>query len=223
RAPAARGGRPHGARARAGARGAAPGLRAARRRRAGRPRACAAQGHHVGPRARGCRARLLPRLPGPLAGRARGPPPGPLVAGGGRRDRAAGRPRPAGRRRAGADVTPLPASLLPDSASVDDEGRLRIGGVDVLGLAEHHGTPLFVYDEAHLRARCREARDVFGEDGAIYATKAFLCRAMARLVHEEGLRLDVATGGELEVVLSAGVPAARLVLHGNNKSDAELA
>ncbi len=120
-------------------------------------------------------------------------------------------------------MTPLPASLLPDSASVDDEGRLRIGGVDVLGLAEHHGTPLFVYDEAHLRARCREARDVFGEDGAIYATKAFLCRAMARLVHEEGLRLDVATGGELEVVLSAGVPAARLVLHGNNKSDAELA
>ncbi len=118
-------------------------------------------------------------------------------------------------------MSPLPHTLLPDTASVDD-GRLTIGGVDVLRLAEEHGTPLFVYDEAHLRARCREAREVFGDGGAIYATKAFLCRAMARLVHEEGLRLDVATGGELEVVLSAGVPADRLVLHGNNKSDAEL-
>ena len=120
-------------------------------------------------------------------------------------------------------MTPLPASLLPDSASVDDERRLRIGGVDVLGLAEHHGTPLFVYDEAHLRARCREARDVFGEDGAIYATKAFLCRAMARLAHEEQMRLDVATGGELHTVLAAGVPASACVMHGNNKSSSELA
>ena len=63
---------------------------------------------------------------------------------------------------------------------------------------------------------------MFGDGGAIYATKAFLCRAMARLVHEEGLRLDVATGGELEVALAADVPADRLVLHGNNKSLAEL-
>jgi diaminopimelate decarboxylase len=63
----------------------------------------------------------------------------------------------------------------------------------------------------------------FGPDGAIYATKAFLCRAMARLAAEEGMRLDVATGGELAVALAAGVPADRLVLHGNNKSHAELA
>lgn len=117
----------------------------------------------------------------------------------------------------------LPFDLLPDTAAVDETGRLSIGGVDLLDLAAEHGTPLFVYDEAHLRARCREARAVFGDGGAIYATKAFLCRAMARLVHEEGLRLDVATGGELEVALSAGVPADRLVMHGNNKSEAELA
>ena len=116
----------------------------------------------------------------------------------------------------------LPFDLLPDHAEADGDGRLSIGGVDLLELAERYGTPLFVYDEEHLRARCREARGVFGDGGAIYATKAFLCRAMARLVHSEGLRLDVATGGELEVVLSAGVPADRLVLHGNNKSDAEL-
>ena len=119
------------------------------------------------------------------------------------------------------DAAPLPLGLLPDTASVED-GRLWIGGVELTALAERFGTPLFVYDEAHLRSRCREARQVFGAGGAIYATKAFLCRAMARLAHAEGLRLDVATGGELEVVLAAGIPAADLVLHGNNKSIAEL-
>jgi diaminopimelate decarboxylase len=119
-------------------------------------------------------------------------------------------------------MVPLPRRLLPDSSAVADDGRLSIGGVDLVDLAQEHGTPLFVYDEAHLRARCREAVGVLGADGVIYATKAFLCRAMARLAHEEGVRLDVATGGELHVALSAGVPADRLVLHGNNKSLAEL-
>jgi diaminopimelate decarboxylase len=120
-------------------------------------------------------------------------------------------------------VDPLPLRLLPDTAEVDPtSGRLRVGGVDVLELAAEFGTPLFVYDEAHLRARCREAVATFGPDGAIYATKAFLCRAMARLAHDEGMRLDVATGGEMAVALSAGVPAGRLVLHGNNKSAEEL-
>jgi diaminopimelate decarboxylase len=123
---------------------------------------------------------------------------------------------------AGRADSALPLSLLSDNADVDGRGRLSIAGVDVLDLAAEYGTPLFVYDEDHLRARCREARSVFGDGGAIYATKAFLCRAMARLVHEEGLRLDVATSGELEVALAAGVPAERLVLHGNNKSLAEL-
>ncbi len=116
---------------------------------------------------------------------------------------------------------PLPRWLLPDTAAVGDDGRLRIGGCDLLDLAAEHGTPLFVYDEAHLRARCREAVAAFG-DGVAYAAKAFLCLAMARLAHEEGLHLDVATGGELHVALAAGVPAARLVLHGNNKSLEEL-
>lgn len=96
-----------------------------------------------------------------------------------------------------------------------------IGGCSTLDLAREFGTPLFVYDERHLRDRCREAREAFG-DGAVYATKAFLCLAMARLAHDEGLRLDVATGGELFVALQAGVPGERLVVHGNNKSDDEL-
>jgi diaminopimelate decarboxylase len=116
---------------------------------------------------------------------------------------------------------PVSRHLLPDTATVDDAGRLAIGGCGADDLAEQFGTPLFVYDEAHLRARCREAVDVFG-DGVAYATKAFLCLAMARLAHEEGMHLDVATGGELHVALTAGVPPTKLVLHGNNKNEAEL-
>ena len=91
----------------------------------------------------------------------------------------------------------------------------------MLGLCRELGTPVFIYDEDHLRRRCREAVSAWG-GGVAYASKAFLCRAMARLAHEEGMRIDVSTGGELHVALAAGVPAARLVLHGNNKSDAEL-
>jgi diaminopimelate decarboxylase len=119
-------------------------------------------------------------------------------------------------------VSAIPRHLLPDTSSVDGAGRLSIGGVDLLDLAAEHGTPLFVYDEEHLRSRCREAVGAFGPNLAIYASKAFLCRAMARLVDEEGLRLDVATGGELHVALAAGFPPERLVLHGNNKSADEL-
>lgn len=115
---------------------------------------------------------------------------------------------------------PVPRHLLPDTATIRN-GRLSIGGVDVVELAAEFGTPLFVYDEAHLRARCREAADAFGE-GVAYATKAFLSQAMARLAFEEGMHLDVATGGELHVALTAGVPPDRLVLHGNNKSVSEL-
>lgn len=116
---------------------------------------------------------------------------------------------------------PLPRHLLPLTARVADDGRLSVGGCDLVDLARQHGTPLFVYDEVHLRERCREAAVAFAGN-VTYASKAFLCRAMAALVHEEGLGIDVSTGGELHVALSAGVPADRLVLHGNNKSVDEL-
>jgi diaminopimelate decarboxylase len=119
-------------------------------------------------------------------------------------------------------MAPIELRLLPDSATVGPDGSLFVGGCSLLGLAERFGTPLFVYDCAHVRARCREAVAAFGPGRVIYATKAFLCRAIVRLVHEEGLRFDVATGGELHVVLAAGVPAGACVLHGNNKSEAEL-
>jgi diaminopimelate decarboxylase len=115
----------------------------------------------------------------------------------------------------------LPAHLLSDNATIGDDGRLKIAGVDCLELAERFGTPLFVYDEEHIRQRCREAREAF-PDGVAYASKAFLCKAIAELAHEEGMHIDVASGGEMHVALKAGVPADRLVLHGNNKSDAEL-
>ena len=117
---------------------------------------------------------------------------------------------------------PVPGALLPETAEIDAAGRLSVGGVDLVDLADRLGTPLFVYDELHLRRRCREAVAAFG-DGVAYGSKAFGCLAMAQLAAEEGMCLDVATGGELHVALAAGVAAARLVLHGNNKSDAELA
>lgn len=121
-----------------------------------------------------------------------------------------------------ADPTgPIPRHLLPDNAAISVDGRMSVGGVDIGELAAEFGTPLFVYDEAHLRARCREAVEVFG-NGVAYATKAFLCVAMAKLAHEEGMHLDVATLGELHVATTAGVPASDLVFHGNNKSQGEL-
>ena len=116
---------------------------------------------------------------------------------------------------------PIDLTLLPRSAQVGPDGGLAVGGVDLVGLAAEFGTPLYVYDEDELRARCREYKAGFG-DGVAYASKAFLCIAMARLVAEEGLDLDVATGGELHVALQAGFPAERIVFHGNNKSADEL-
>ena len=115
---------------------------------------------------------------------------------------------------------PVSRLLLPDNHHMS-KGRLSIGGCDLIDLAGAFGTPLFVYDEEHLRDRCRQAVEAFGA-GVSYAAKAFLCVAMARLAHSEGMGIDVATGGELHVALAAGVPADRLVLHGNNKSMGEL-
>ena len=119
-------------------------------------------------------------------------------------------------------MSAIPLRLLPDSSTIGTDDSLSIGGVRVAELAAQYGTPLFVYDEEHLRARCRAAVNAFGAGNVVYATKAFICGAMARLAHEEGLLLDVATGGELHTVLHAGVPASSCVLHGNNKSLDEL-
>ena len=126
---------------------------------------------------------------------------------------------------------PAPARALdpvvwPSSARVVD-GTLELGGVDVRALAQEHGTPAYVLDEDDFRARCRAWHDAFspadGPGGDVYyAGKAFLSVAVARWVAEEGLSLDVCTGGELAVALRAGFPVERLLFHGNNKSVGEL-
>src|SRR5665213_2295521 len=116
---------------------------------------------------------------------------------------------------------PIATSLLPDTAEIKANDVI-VGGVSLRGLAGSFGTPLFVYDEATLRARCREAASAF-DDGVAFASKSFLCGAMARLAYEEGLCVDVATGGELDIVLRSGVPASRIIMHGNNKSKEEIA
>ena len=116
---------------------------------------------------------------------------------------------------------PINVSLLPDTAVLHDED-VTIGDVSLRQLAREFGTPLFVYDEATLRARARAAAEAF-DDGVAFASKSFLCGAVARLVVEEGLCVDVATGGELDLVLRAGVAPSRVIVHGNNKSDEEVA
>jgi diaminopimelate decarboxylase len=119
-------------------------------------------------------------------------------------------------------VSAIEMRLLPRTASVNADGALSIGGVAVAEIAAQFGTPIFIYDEQHLRETCREAVAAFGADRVIYATKAFINTAVVQLMNDEGLLLDVATGGELFVALNAGVPASRCVMHGNNKSEDEL-
>src|SRR5690349_20106208 len=101
-----------------------------------------------------------------------------------------------------APMSSLPLRMLPDNASVGPDGQLLIAGRDAVELAREFGTPLFVYDEEHLRSRCREAVAAFGK-GVDYATKAFLCKEMARLAYSEGMKLDVSTGGEYAVARAA--------------------
>jgi diaminopimelate decarboxylase len=117
-------------------------------------------------------------------------------------------------------VSRLDPGLLPDSAELGPRG-LTVGGCGLPALAEEFGTPLFVYDEGQLRARCREAVAGF-PDGVAYAAKAFLCTAMARLAVEEGMHLDLATGGEVSVARAAGVGGEHMIIHGNNKSEDEI-
>ncbi|HVS68584.1 MAG TPA: alanine racemase, partial [Mycobacteriales bacterium] len=103
-------------------------------------------------------------------------------------------------------------------------GVIQLGGCDVRDLASEHGTPTFVLSEDDARARCRGYRTAFGDDTDIYyAAKAFLSKGFASWVQDEGLSLDVSSGGELATALAAGFPAERILMHGNNKSREELA
>jgi len=121
-----------------------------------------------------------------------------------------------------ADLNELSPAIWPRSARRDG-GVLTVGGIDVRELAGTYGTPLLLCDEADFRSRCSDYRDAFGADaGVFYAAKAFCSRAALRWVSDEGLGVDVCTGGELEVALAADVPPDMITMHGNNKSLAEL-
>ncbi len=118
-------------------------------------------------------------------------------------------------------MEPVGWHLLPDSSALDGD-MLTIGGIRCDDLVSEFGSPLFVYDEQQLQDRCREAVAAFGPSVA-FASKSFLCRAMAKIALEAGMKIDVASGGELAIARSAGYRGDRIVMHGNNKSSAELA
>ena len=109
---------------------------------------------------------------------------------------------------------------------INEAGHLEIGGCDTVALAEEYGTPLFVMDEAHIRSVMRAMKAAFQklhpQTEIIYASKAFPCLAISRIVAQEGLMIDVASAGELFTALRADVPADRVIFHGNNKSHEEL-
>ena len=121
-----------------------------------------------------------------------------------------------------ADVNALDPVIWPRTAR-RVSGALTLGGMDARALAARFGTPVFACDEADFRERCRDFRQAFGDEaGVFYAAKAFCCRAVLRWVSEEGLGVDVCTGGELEVALQAGVEPEMITMHGSNKLTAEL-
>jgi len=117
----------------------------------------------------------------------------------------------------------LASNVWPRNIVRDEAGVTGIAGVALTDLAREYGTPLFVIDEDDFRARCKEIAAAFGGGQNVsYAAKAFLCSEIARWIDEEGLSLDVCTGGELAVALHADFPPQRITLHGNNKSVEEL-
>jgi diaminopimelate decarboxylase len=120
----------------------------------------------------------------------------------------------------------MAAGILPLSAEVGSDHHLRLGGCDVVELVRRFGTPLYVYDEGTIRARCREYRQaiesVYPDAQVLYASKAFSAPMILQIVRQEGLGLDVVSGGELYTALEAGFPTELIYFHGNNKSPEEL-
>jgi diaminopimelate decarboxylase len=118
--------------------------------------------------------------------------------------------------------------LLLGTQIINEEGHLEIGGCDCVELAKQFGTPLYVLDENCIRQNCRRYLNTLkefykGESNVVYAGKAFLTLGICKLIEQEGLWLDVSSGGELYTALRAGFPPQRILLHGNNKSLEELA
>lgn len=117
--------------------------------------------------------------------------------------------------------------LVSKNLAVNEQGHLTVGGMDTVELAKEYGTPLYIMDEGLIREHCRSFREsmdkYYGGQGLVcYASKAFCCKAMCRIMLEEGLGLDVVSEGELYTALSVGFPPEKLCFHGNNKTDHEL-
>src|SRR4051812_487857 len=125
-----------------------------------------------------------------------------------------------------APTTASVTHVYPRGSRLNERGRLAVGGCDVGELAREVGTPAYVYGEDDIRSRAREYMDAFRARTehfeVVYASKAFPCTAAYRLLVDEGLSCDVASGGELFLALRGGFPPERIYLHGNNKSDAEI-
>ncbi|MGW1431054.1 diaminopimelate decarboxylase [Streptomyces sp. NPDC002431] len=122
-----------------------------------------------------------------------------------------------------ADLNALDAKVWARTVTRDEDGAITVGGLQVTRLAEEFGTPAYFLDESDFRARCRAWADAFGPGADVfYAGKAFLSRAVVRWLTEEGLNLDVCSGGELTTALAAGMPAERIAFHGNNKTVDEI-
>lgn len=116
--------------------------------------------------------------------------------------------------------------VLPLTAKINKLNHLEIGGCDTVALAQEFGTPLFVFDEETVRQQCRNYLKWFSQSEleveVIYASKAFVCLALCKVIKEEGLSLDVSSGGELFTAYKAGFPLEKVYLHGNNKTEEEL-
>ncbi len=119
-----------------------------------------------------------------------------------------------------------PGAFFPETTRVNQDNHLEIGGCDVVALAREFGTPLYVFDDAHLQGRTRGIRESFesrwANSLALYATKAYFSPYLARLFRDAGLGIDVTSGGELEVARRVDYPRNRIYLHGNNKTPAEI-
>ena len=114
-----------------------------------------------------------------------------------------------------------------ETLKINESGHLEIGGADAVELAKQFGTPLYVFDEAYIRKMMRVYKETlqqeYGENALVlYASKAFSCKAIYRIAEEENIGIDVVSGGELYTALSAGFPAEKIYMHGNNKLDYEI-
>lgn len=122
-----------------------------------------------------------------------------------------------------ADLNALDEKVWARTVGRNAEGVVTVGGIEVTRLAEEFGTPAYFLDEEDFRARCRAWAHAFGPDADVfYAGKAFLSKAVVKWLNEEGLNVDVCSGGELATALAAGMPAGRIAFHGNNKSTSEI-